>query len=90
MIYIHLKADCLFCKRQVDLLGDTLQYVEYVDCGITECDQSISTFPTWALERKGARVKHKLGLLTVSQLLNFAQCFEHTNEKDDKNKNKQY
>jgi hypothetical protein len=55
---------CPHCARQIDELGDSFRYVDYVECTVdtARCQEAgVSSYPTWTFA-DGSRLSGKLSL----------------------------
>jgi len=69
--------DCSWCAKEKALLGDSLQYIDYVECigddgQLTKAcqDASITSFPTWQMPDG----KTESGYKTLEQLAEVSGC----------------
>ena len=81
-VTMYSSYKCGDCARVKNMLGDSFQYLNYVECHpqgensqFAICqEKGIEHTPTWVLEQNGQEVKRQEGFLTMAELEAFAGC----------------
>ena len=81
-ITVYSSIYCSHCKRQKEILGDSYQFINVIECSPNApnsqwklCqEKNITGTPTWILEENGREVKRNSGFMTIEELKDFSKC----------------